>query len=419
MAIQSNDNYGEKRSVYFPIYLVLFIGILSGLARGETLDLSIQETPQQEEIAQASQESSGISCMRQKLAVCKDTSLASGLTYKIGTMCFNEGKLPEAQKEFSQLQNDTQCPKAIQFLSLNMLGQIYRLTARNDDALKAFKDMQSLFISAKGSLGDELSDRESKKIVCFGMFGRAEIYEALQDYKSSIAEYENMIRFFKKWANNGSLKKYEPLAEDRISQLFLREGQIEKYLEHADVVLKNYPDYSRVPLFKLEVVCVKFAKTNNLKLNYSLGVSCVPVQVIGKVRSLPDKSKVKPLADEFDRICLESAKSPLGILMNYHYAWLLDAAGQTDRAGQVFNGIYANAQKTGVNKAEAILGDIPEYARIQHAIILCEKAKYSTAQNVLDEVSSNSSNPHIAKLKESVKDSVRILEREVGAYESK
>ena len=110
-----------------------------------------------------------------------------------------------------------------------------------------------------------------------------------------------------------------------------------------------------------------------------------------------------------------------GILLQYHYAWLLDTLGEKNKAAEIFAMISAARIPNNGDKPreKAILETVAEYAKIQLAILLGERADYTEALRILNTMRTHPDKSHISELAKSVGKNLETLKREVPENENK
>ena len=380
----------------------------AGEVMAATYKLGHEITPSDAQLA--------IAGLEKLLVDCKDNNLAFRIKYRIGMIYFKARMNEAANSQFLHIANESGCPELIRVCSFNMIGQTFRMQGKNKEALDAFNQVANF-------AEQPLTDAKGKTVVpafmklcCSALLSRAEICRQQRNYAGSISEYDRLLRVLGQY-EQGGLNEYIPLARDRISQLYLREGKIDKYMEIAETLSVDYPQYYRAGVIKFETGCVKFLRGVSKDYEFADGSFTAPSQLIAYFKDSKDKDSAKPVLDDLDRLCKVHSNTYGGILLNYHYAWLLDTLGEKDRA------IEALAQLSSVNikdvnskvRLSAIAETVAEYAKIQRAIMLGEKGDYKKALEVVGSLCASQGQSHLSDLAKSVNEGILTLRREVPA----
>jgi tetratricopeptide (TPR) repeat protein len=358
--------------------------------------------------------------LEKSLAQCNESYLAARIEYRIGVLYCKAHLLEAADAKFLQIADDTKCPEIIRACSLNMIGQISRMLGRDPAALHAFNRLAAL---AEQRLSPDNNGADSSALQELGfaaLIGRAEILEAGGDYKGAIAEYARLIKMLNHNKDRDLLSSYGPLANDKISQLYLRRGDVDDYLKAAERLFEDYPRYYRTPLAQFEAECVKFLKKVSTDSRFVNGSVDVPAQAIGYVKDSKTENQGQELVSALERLCREHPGTYGEILLQYHYAWLLDTLGRKDEALEIFTRICSVDVVAARDKPSKglVLQTIQEYARIQSAIMLGEKADYTGALRVLGTLRKHPDESHISGLASSVSEGLQILRREAPRNEN-
>jgi hypothetical protein len=362
---------------------------------------------------------SSVSHLKRALADCRRSYLAFRIKYRMGIMYFRADMMKPSKAEFMLTANDPECPVPIRACSFNMIGQISRLAADNEEALKAFDKIvnlleQSLFTDKKYAPNSAMT-----KLLCSALLSRAEIYELQHHYTASINEYVRFVDGLNQSKNIDLSSQYAPLAYDRMSRLYLRTGNIQKYMEITRALIESYPEYSRTPIIKWESECVKFLKSTST--SFPNAGFRAPALVIAYLKSSNNPASAQNIVDSLNALCKAHQDTSNGILLQYHYAWLLDTVGEEQKARETLSRISStDTFKANDNSSqEAIARVIQEYAKIQYAIMAGEKAEYKGALSMLDNLHTHADESHISELSETVKKSIQTLRREVPKNDNK
>ena len=363
---------------------------------------------------------SAIASLEKVLSDCEDGYLAFRIRYRIGVMYFKARMMEASKTRFQQVGNDPMCPQLIRACSFNMVGQISRLQGQNKKALEAFERVANL-LEQRLSVGREVvANTAFAKLWCSALFSKAEIYELQRDYAASITAYDRLFHVLRQNKNEDVLGQYAPLVNDRISQLHIRRGDIDKYTEVAEALTKDHPEYYRTPIVKLEVECVKLLRSTSANHKFINGSFAAPSELIALLTRSKGGTLAQHICDKLDSLCKERQNTYEGVLLQYHYAWFLDTLGEKGKAAEILARILSSdvaPANNGTHK-KAVIETVQEYAKIQYAIMAGERADYNEALRVLGSLRTHPDKPHISELAKSVGQSIQILKREVPKNEN-
>jgi tetratricopeptide (TPR) repeat protein len=331
--------------------------------------------------------------------------------YRTGVIYFKANKQDDAKAVFRQTAGDANCPDLIRICCFNMTGQISRLQGNDKEALEAFEQAAKLLESKEHNASPEFV-----RLLCLVLFARGEIYEVQESYSQSISEYNRLIQVLRQNSNSETAGRYIPPAGDRISQAYLRMGDVNSYIKNAEELSADYPQYYRIPVIKLEVECVKFLKSHCVNFDPFKGSFSAPAQLIAYFKDSKDSNSAQEIMTTFDNICKEYSSGYDRILLQYHYAWLLDTLGEKNKAAKIFAMISAAKIPDNEDKPceKVILETVAEYARIQLAILLGERADYTEALRILSTMQTHPDKSHISELAKSIGKNLETLKREVS-----
>jgi len=361
---------------------------------------------------------SAITGLEKALSDCNDGYLSFRIKYKIAVLCFNTD-ITTSKNRFLQIADDPCCPRLIRLCSLNMAGQASRLTREYNDALNAF-DKVANSLEQQLTAGKNALEPAFAKLLCLALLGRAEIYE-MQNPAAGINEYSRLLRILNLNKSGDALKQYIPLAIDRMSQLYLWLGKFDEYIKSAEQLASNYPRYYRTPIIKFEIECIRLLKTIPGNFDSIDGSFAAPARIIAYIKDSPYKSLARQIAGKLDALCRDCPDIYGKIVLQYHYAWLLDALGERDKAAEIFAEIFSLDPAGNNNEfwKRAIIETIQEYAKIQTAVLLGEKTDFAGASQVLTKLRPQPDKSHISELTKSLANSIDILRKEVSNYEKK
>jgi len=427
------------------------------------------------------------------LSTCRDDAAACHLRYRIGVIHFKAGMMAQAAACFEQIAGASQTPELIQACSLNMAGQIARRQGDGPKAIDAFGRLAGLAKRLLTAESEDTSDTILRTLWCAALVGRAEIYELQKDPAAAAQEYQRLLQIRNELKNDEIFSSQTPLVMDRLSRLYLQEREVDEYLNLAAALITQFPAYPRAPAIELESLCVRALRDAHPEPEYLQGALYAPVYLIEHLRharreladakreiprlgtgpdgdDLPAETRALPareegglndcdaLLDAVGQLCRKHQGAPTGALLDYHYAWMLDAAGKRDQAIKVIARV--SCREPGDSKGEDSPlgartlpareergqslprtsrgdgGDTPdqaialpagrphedvlrEYAIIQHAIMLAERGDYRDALQLLATLPTDGDKTlHVSQLAESVIVSIQTLKREVPTDET-
>lgn len=410
MDIQKKDSY---RIMIFAVLLILVSGLNTFGQDKSPLQVLMDSYKLPEKLTEEIAKNK-ISELNQSLVSCTDQTLRFRIEYRIGTIYFKTGDLSKAVGCFENINQTNDCSEIIKLCSFNMTGQIYRMLAKDDKALEAFEKVIELSKKIIDKNPNQEHPASLLKLSATARFGRAEIYQYNQNYKSASAEYKKIVILLK---NNEQLAKtYVPLAIDRLSQLYLIEGEVKDYNKAATKLIKKYSDYYRTPIVKLEAESVKILKEKDSSVNFTKGSFDAPARLIGLSKDSSDKE----LKDKIE-VLLEDLSSKYkqgygGILISYHYAWFLDALGQQKQAAKLLENILQQTKSINPDAPPYInstIHTLTDYTKLQQAVILGEENKYKEAIEIVSLLKPDPNDVHITTLAESIEYALQTLKREV------
>jgi tetratricopeptide (TPR) repeat protein len=419
MGIRKNDNSNIPYILALAgVFILVTMGTSFGKSQAvaEALIASYDLPP----TISAAQAKSAVAGLEKALAICEDGYLAARIEYRIGVLYCKAHMLETAQARFLQIAGDIKGPEIIRACSLNMIGQISRMLGRDPAALDAFNRLaapveKGFPPESKGAAASAL-----EKLGCAALTSRAEILETAGDYKGAIREYDRLIKVLKGNRNHELLTSYGPMANDRAGQLYLRRGDVDEYLKSVERLASDYPQYYRTAVARFEAECVKFLKKLLPESQFVNGSVDAPALAIAYVKNSKKKTQGQELVSALDRLCQEHPGAYGEILLQYHHAWLLDALGSKDETLEIFTRIcWADVVDANDKSSKSlVLQTIQDYARIQSAIMLGDRADYTEALRVLGTLRKHPDESHISGLASSVTEGLQILRREVPRNEN-
>jgi len=349
-----------------------------------------------------------ITKLQEALKDCRDQNLRWRLRHKIAVTYFKANQLSLAYAHFKQIVESKKAPSIILTCSWNMLGQICRLQGKNKESLRAF----AVFI--KRSKRVSCRCKAPGQALCWAYIGRAEIFEVQQNYQDAVNEYQQLLAVLGNFKIKRLQTRFEPLIKDRISQLYLRLGKIDKYLKTATWLRLNYPEYYRTAVINLELESIEFLRGIDPDITFPNGSYGAPAKLIEHFKKSDSNQLSLEFLSKLEKLREQDKETYGGVLVRYHYAWLLDAAGEKEKALKIFTNLSSSKklEHKSYTRRQTVK-TIRAYAGIQSAIMLTEKGLYKKALGELKDVPEFHGDSHIAKLKDSVIEGTKILKREV------
>lgn len=420
MVIQNSDTYHNNSIAFWPVFVGLVIMFAARPCFAEQRGpVEVLAASYHRDVTNGPEGARALVAeLENALKECRDPYLAFRLRYRIALTYFKAQMMESATAGFKQMVKEPNCPGLVRICSFNMIGQICRMEGENAEALEAFARVADSVEHGFFSDGQGAGEANLIELVCSSLFSRAEIYEMRGDYEAGAREYKRLIDILKREQSEDRLHRYAALAADRISQLYLRQGLIERYLKIAERLRVDYPQYHRTPLVELEVECVRFLRSSDADFDSSRGSFAVPAQATGYVRTADSNAGGRELANKLDSMCSKCKESYGAILLRYHYAWLSDALGQKNKACQILDGIFTADTAEGSGYLAEVVNTVRSYAGIQLTIMLAEEGHYKEASNTLRGLGEQPENSHLAELSKSVRKATEVLKREVPESES-
>jgi len=249
------------------------------------------------------------------------------------------------------------------------------------------------------------------------VLGKVEIYIFQRKYVEAADQCTQAIQDLKKGVV--SLSEYLPVLYDRISQLRLKVGNIEEYLNTVSIIVKKYPDYNRVALVKLESFAIQFLKEKGIEQDYTNSSLNAPVQLISYAKENKGSQDIPRIESLLNQLCEQSINSCEHWLIKYHYAWFLDAIDKREDSCKLFGEIIASIESNRETRDDYLTRAILAYSKLQKALMDGEHERYKEAMECLDSIENDMMGTHISKLSDSIRNSLEILKREVPKDEAK
>ena len=400
------------KKIVFAVFLILASGLNAFAQKKQSLQVLIDSYKLPDKLTTETAEET-ISELKQALALCTDDELRFRLEYRAGMIYFKAGDLAKAVGCFEKVAQAADCPDLIRLCSLNMAGQIHRMRAKDDKALKAFEELieqSQKFLTKDPNQADPAA---VIKLAATAGFAKAEIYQYNEDYDSAITEFKKIIAFLK--GKGLFAKTYAPLVLDRMSQFYLIEGKVEGYNQTAVGLVEKYPEYYRVPIVRLETEAVKILKQKEPSVIFPRGSFDAPARLIALIKDSGDKELKDRVTVLLKNLSGQYCRSYGGILIGYHYAWLLDSSGRQRQAAKVLEDIckQAAAINPDIPGTTSVINTLTDYAKLQQAVILGEENKYREALEIIYSLTPDPNDVHMLNLSDSIKKALETLKREV------
>ena len=410
MATQKKDSC---RKIVFVALLILASGFTALGDENPAAQILIDSYKLPDQITLEAAEKT-ISELKHAIILCTDGNLRFRIEYRIGILYFKAGELAKAVGCFSTIVPTADCPDLLKLCSYNMTGQIYRMQAEDDKSLEAFEKLIEL---SKKILTEDPNHGNPAFVVKLAVtagFAKAEIYQYNQEYDSAISEYKRII------TGLGSNKSpeadgYASLALDRMSQLYLIKDKIEDYNQASGELIEKHLGYYRAGIIKLENEAVKMLKKKDTSAVFPLGGFEAPARLIAFIKDSNDSEIKSTTTTLLKDLCRQYRQSYAGILLGYHYAWLLDTVGEQRKAVEVLDDICKQAASINPDMPNTalVISTLTDYAKLQKVVILGEDNKYQEALKIVDTIKPDPNNAHLLNFADSIKKAFETLRREV------
>lgn len=354
-----------------------------------------------------------ITQLESALQNCSDKNIEYRIKYRTGILRFKSSDLEAACKIFNQICQAQGCPPTIKLCSLNMAAQIYLMQGDPANALKAFESVIETSTNFFQRTEDKQASSIYSKLTANAYTAKAEIYLHQGDCNIAMTEYQKLAGFFE-GREFDQKRNLEAVLLDKISQLYLIKGRSYSYIKAANKLIK-YPDYYRTGLIKLEIEAATFLMQKKPSLLIGQPAFRAPVILIEFLKENRDKALLESTLAFLNKLSNSYQQSFSGAIIDYHIACLLDGFGERVQACELFEKVYNQAAEIDIETSQQrnILSNLSNYAKLQHALILCESGKYKHGLKVLSKLETGNADCHISKTKESIEYSLQILKREV------
>jgi len=352
--------------------------------------------------------------LEEMLKTGEDMGLRSRLAYRIGVLHFKNQAFSQARLYLSAVDADAECGGAVRACALNMLGQTSRLQADVPGALEAFGRLTDLLQGMNISNSDS-SFAWTLRLLSSAIISRAELFQLQNDIPRAIKAYASLTEWLDSHSANPLCLPYLALALDRESQLNLQQGNVAEYLDIAGAIARRCPQYHRTGIIQWEIECVSLLKRSFADIDFTNGSIMAPALIIERLDRFSDKEAIDHIIKTTGQLCIKYQGSYSGLILQYHYAWLLDRAGRSEQALEQFSGLSNITIRTVSMDPlhEHVISTLQGYAGIQQAMMMGEKGEYRKGLQIINAVKHENEGTHSKKLKESVSNCLEILNREV------
>lgn len=400
MATQNKGNYK-----CILIITVIFILAAEVFADNNSAAKILSESYNAPVDLKAEQTEEMIGLLNQARQGCSDTYLDFRIRYRIGVLYFKISDYEKAIGKFESISDEPNCPEMINLASINMSAQTYRMLEDESKARQAFDKLTQQ--------AQDMNDSPmAMKLCTSAFFAKAEIYQGQKDYSSAIKEYLKLIQLIQDSAAKDYFS-YMPQALDKISQLYLLQNDMDNYFAASQKIVQDYPTYYRVDVIKFEIYAIKKLREKVSGTTFAKGSYQGPVMLNDLIYTSKDAGLAQGSIEYLQSLCDKAQNFDSKILLSYHLGWLMDAAGQKQKAMEVFKNIASVKTESKKSNAKSITDNIIEYSKLQMAIICGETQDYKLAFDAVTSITNSQQNEHITELSKSINQSLETLQREV------
>jgi len=355
-----------------------------------------------------------IDMLERFLVNCDDDYLKCRIRYRTGVLYFKAGMEDEAVKRFLSVAHKEDCCGEIRVCSFNMAGQILQMSGDYSEALEVYDELIETAKSQREGLEPGAFSPAVEKLLLLSIFARGRLYQMDGNYSAAISEYKRVCELFKGKDFEG-VKNYIALAEDRVSQLYLKQDDTADYLKTAGDLIEAFPDYYRTAVIKLERECVRFLKENSYnKISFAGGSFSAPATMIAYFREERGEGEKQEITGLLEGLCEQEQEGFGGLLLRYHYACLLDFLGDKERSLSLFSQV-CSLDTDGITDAEGqrrICEIIRNYSKLQRVIIIGDTGDYNRCLELLSTLDIPPDDGYLTELLKSIKKDIEVLKRE-------
>ncbi len=354
-----------------------------------------------------------IDTLERFLVNCDDDYLECRIRYRTGVLYFKAGMEDEAVKRFLSVAHKEDCCAEIRVCSFNMAGQILQMSGDYSKALEVYDELiETAKRQREGSEPGAFSPAV-EKLLLLSIFSRGRLYQMDGNYSAAISEYKRVSGLFKGKDFEG-VDNYIALAEDMVSQLYLKQDDTAGYLKTAGDLIEAFPDYYRTAVIKLERECVRFLKENSYKISFPGGSFSAPARLIAYFREERGEGEKQEVAELLEGLCEQEQEGFGGFLLRYHYACLLDFLGDKERSIELFSQVCSldTDEITDDESQRRICEIIRNYSKLQRVIIMGDMGDYNRCLELLSTLDIPPDDGHLTDLLKSIKKDIKTLKRE-------
>lgn len=345
------------------------------------------------------------------LSSCTNDEVKYRIQYRIAMMYYKSGDWEKAAGCFEEINASIDCPDLIKLCSFNMAGQIYRMQGKDKRALEQFDKLISLSYLIMNESHQPVSLAVGKLTVS-AILAKAEIYQIRGCYDLAVEEYKQAIAFTGE--GRFGLDDIAPVL-DRLSQIYLINGNLEGYRKTCARLIRKYPEYYRTPIVRLETAAVDLLVREDISIDFSSGSLESPVKLISLIGNGCDRQLMDRATSIFKQLYSQYNQGYAGVLLGYHWAWVLDMTDRHEQAARVFEEIIKKAELINNDNEvfSRVLKTLTGYAKLQQAIIYGEKNRFNEALELVSSLNLEPDDTHMVNLSDSIEEALKILKREV------
>ena len=151
------------------------------------------------------------------------------------------------------------------------------------------------------------------------------------------------------------------------------------------------------------------------------GAADAPARTITLIPKMTSSPSSDEFLDAVARLCEEYTQGYPALLLRYHHAWALDAAGQRKAAAEAMSRIASMRPPDHGDDplGQSVAKILRDYATIQQAILLSEEAEHRKAFELLRNDNPVCGLSHLAELHKAVRNAIETLLKEAPKHGTK